>query len=235
MASADIPVPMSRFEAVATPNRKRRDLAELVVGYGLIFGVIWTPRSFQRPLYCAAIVWIAAAIWRSFDGWQTWGIRTANFLRSLWVVGLALLAAAAAVLLAARLHTLHPPPGAEALIATFWGYALWSLVQQFLLQDFFLLRLQRLLPAGRSAVFAAAGLFAFAHLPNPVLTPLTFIWGFGACLLFLRYRNLFPLGIAHAIFGICLAVAIPGHVIHNMRVGLGYLTYAHDHPRHRSH
>jgi hypothetical protein len=233
MASADMP--MSEVEDAAAPSRKRRDLTELLVGYGLIFIILWTPRDFQRPLYCAAVVWIAAATWRSFDGWKTMGIRTANFLRSLWVVAIALMAAAAAVFLAARLHTLHPPPGAGALIATFWGYALWSLVQQFLLQDFFLLRLQRLLPTGRLAVLAAAGLFALAHLPNPILTPLTFIWGFGACLLFLRYRNIFPLGIAHAIFGICLAVTIPGHVIHNMRVGLGYLTYAHDHMRHRSH
>jgi hypothetical protein len=227
--------PFTQAESLAVPSRKRRDLLELLVGYGLIFAVLWTPRHWQRPLYCAATVWIAATTWLSFDGWQAMGLRTANFLRSLWIVGVALLAAAAAVFLAARLHTLHPPPGAEALIATFWGYALWSVVQQFLLQDFFLLRLQRLLPTTRSAVLAAAGLFAFAHLPNPILTPMTFVWGLAACLLFLRYRNLFPLGIAHAIFGICLAVAIPGHVLHNMRVGLGYLTYTHDHPRHRSH
>jgi len=233
MASVDIF--MAEVEKAGIPSRRRRDLTELAIGYGLIFSVLWTPRGVQRPLYCAAVVWIAATTWRSFDGWPTMGIRTANFLRSMWVVAVALLAAAAAISLAARLHTLHPPHGAGALVATFWGYALWSLVQQFLLQDFFLLRLQRLLPAGRSAVLAAAGLFAFAHLPNPILTPLTFVRGLGACLLFLRYRNIFPLGIAHAIFGICLAVTIPGHVIHNMRVGLGYLTYAHAPMRHRSH
>jgi len=232
---ASVNTTMPHIENLATAHPRRRDLLELSVGYGLIFLVLWTPRHWQRPLYCAAIVWIAAATWLSFDGWHAMGIRTANLFRSMWVVAIALVAAAAAVFLAARLHTLHPPPGAEALIATFWGYALWSLVQQFLLQDFFLLRLLRLLPGNRSAVFAAAGLFAFAHLPNPILTPMTFVWGLAACLLFLRYRNLFPLGIAHAIFGICLAITIPGHVIHNMRVGLGYLTYAHDHIRHRSH
>jgi hypothetical protein len=212
------------------PNRTRRDLLELSVGYGLVLIVLWTPRAWQRPFYIAAILWIAAATWASFDGWQAMGIRATNLLRSLWIVGVAALAAAIAILLAARLHTLHAPPDTAALVKTFWGYALWSLVQQFLLQDFFLLRFLRVFPGKRSAVLAATGLFALAHLPNPILTVVTLVWGFAACALFLRYRNIFTLGLAHAIFGISLAVAVPGPVIHNMRVGLGYLSYSRDHP-----
>jgi membrane protease YdiL (CAAX protease family) len=75
----------------------------------------------------------------------------------------------------------------------------------------------------------AAVIFAVAHLPSPILTPVTLIWGFAACLLFLRYRNLYPLAMAHAILGISIAITIPGPVDHNMRVGLGYLTYGHTH------
>jgi hypothetical protein len=75
----------------------------------------------------------------------------------------------------------------------------------------------------------AAGIFSIAHLPSPILTPITLIWGFAACLIFLRYRNLYPLAMAHAILGISIAITIPGHVDHNMRVGLGYLTYKHAH------
>ena len=56
----------------------------------------------------------------------------------------------------------------------------------------------------------AALLFALAHLPNPILAPITLIWGLAACLLFLRYRNLYPLMIAHAILGITIAITIPG-------------------------
>jgi hypothetical protein len=57
------------------------------------------------------------------------------------------------------------------------------------------------------------------------------VWGFAACLLFLNYRNLYPLALAHAIFGIAVAVTLPRPVIRNMLVGLGYLTYPahHDH------
>ena len=59
---------------------------------------------------------------------------------------------------------------------------------------------------------------------------MTLLWGLAACLVFLKFRNIWPLAMAHAIFGICVAITIPGPVVHNMRVGLGYLTYRA--PRH---
>ena len=72
------------------------------------------------------------------------------------------------------------------------------------------------------AVAGAATLFATAHLPNPLLTIFTLVWGSVACLLFLRHRNLWALGLAHAILGITVAVCLPGAATHNMHVGLGY-------------
>jgi membrane protease YdiL (CAAX protease family) len=153
------------------------------------------------------------------------GLRISAPLRTLWIVGTALILAALAVLIAGRLHTLHQPHSPSMFVKRYWGYGIWACMQQFLLQGFFLLRLLRLLPSRTAAAIVATLLFALAHLPNPILTPLTLIWGFAACLLFLRYQNLYPLAIAHAVFGICLAITIPGSVDHNMRVGLGYLTY----------
>ena len=50
-------------------------------------------------------------------------------------------------------------------------------------------------------------------------------------MVFLHYRNLFTLGIAHAILGVCVAISVPATVQHNMRVGLGYLKYR-PHGRH---
>ena len=225
----------------AYARSKRRDLMELAVAYGLILLVIWTPRPFQRFLWVAAAGAVAAMMCLSHDGLDALGMRRKNFFRSLWVVGAALVIAAMAVWVSSSLHPLSLPapstadPGdwneflsrAKLLVKTYWGYALWTFVQQFLLQGFFLLRLLRLLPGPKSAGFAAAGLFALAHLPNPILTVVTLVWGFAACMLFLRYRNLHTLSMAHAIFGIALAIAVPGPVIRNMRVGLGYLTYGH--------
>ena len=207
---------------------KWRDALELAVGYGLILAVLWTPRPWQRYLYIAAILWIAAVTWISWDGRRVMGLRVGGMLRSLWVVALALAVAGIAVLVASRMNTLHRPVNAGLFVKSFWGYTLWSFVQQFLLQDFVLLRLLRLLPSKATAIAAATGLFALGHLPSPILTVLTIVWGASACWLFLRYRNVWTLGMAHAVLGVCVAIVVPGRIDHNMRVGLGYLKY---HPR----
>jgi membrane protease YdiL (CAAX protease family) len=211
---------------------KRRDLFELCIGYSLILVVIWTPSPWQRWFYWLAIAFIVTATWRSFEGWVAMGLRLTNLLRALWIPGVALLAAAIAVVVATHLHTLRPWRGTIDFIQRFWGYALWAFAQQFLLLDYFLLRLLRLIPDGRLAAVTAAAIFALAHLPNPILTPITFAFGLASCALFLHYRNLYPLAIAHVIFGICIAIALPGPVTHNMRVGLGYLTYRPNHGHH---
>ncbi len=211
-----------------------RALLDILVCYGLILLVIWTPRPMQRWFYWTAIAWVVLSTCLSFAGWRALGFRVAGFRRSLWVVGLALAITACAVALAARMHTLHEPHGTMQWVRSFAGYAVWSLMQQFLLQGYFLLRLQRLLPGRGWAVITAAGLFAAAHLPNPILTPMTFFWGIAAGFVFLRFRSIYPLALAHAIFGICIAITIPGPVVRNMRVGLGYLTYRRPSPLHLS-
>ncbi|MCU1322396.1 MAG: hypothetical protein JWM43_2045 [Acidobacteriaceae bacterium] len=203
-----------------------RDVLELAVGYGLILAVAWTRGAWQQGLYLVAIVWVVGAVALRFEGWRWMGLRVAGLLRSLWVVGIALAVALVAVMLAQWFDTLNRPEGAALFVKTFWSYAVWSLVQQFLLQVFVLLRLVRLFPQRRRlAIALAAGMFAVVHLPNPLLTCLTLAWGVGACWLFLRYRNVYTLGITHAILGVCVAIVVPGHLDHNMRVGRGYLEY----------
>lgn len=212
---------------------KHRTLLEVAVGYGLILIAIWTPLPGQRVVDVGVLAWVVFATARSFDGWRAMGLGLSASLRSFWMVGVALLIAAAVVLLAATLHTFHRL-GWLMFVRRYWSYAVWALLQQFLLLDFILLRLLRLLPGKKAAILATAGLFALAHVPNPVLTPLTLLWGWIACLIFLRCRNLYTLAAMHVIFGVCIAITVPGPVDHNMRVGLGYLTYRRQHHHHRS-
>jgi hypothetical protein len=209
----------------AAARGKTRVLWELGGAYGLILAAIWTPSPWREALYFVTIGWIALASQSSFSGWRAVGLRWEGFSQSLWVIGVAVGVAGFAVLVASQLGTLHAPHGSFLLVQAFWGYALWSFLQQFLLQDFFLRRLRTVLPNRWLAVAAAAGLFSLAHLPNPVLTVLTLVWGVVSCLIFLRYRNLFTVGIVHAVLGICVAVTVPGRVQHGMRVGLGYRHY----------
>jgi membrane protease YdiL (CAAX protease family) len=103
-------------------------------------------------------------------------------------------------------------------------YLIWALVQQFILQSFFYVRLESLL-RGRSAVLAAAGLFAAVHIPSPVLTAGSLVGGLFFCEMFRRYRNIFPLGLAHALLGLAMAASFSNAVLHHMRVGVGYLRF----------
>jgi membrane protease YdiL (CAAX protease family) len=221
------------LEAGMAPHRRRRDLCEFSVAFGLILLAVWTPPPWQRLLSLLALVWVIWSTCRSFDGWSAMGFRVAGFWRSAWLIGVALLLAAAGAILAAKFQTLHAPPTPVLLLSRYWSYTIWSFLQEFLLLNFFLLRFLRLISNRYLAALAATGLFAIAHLPSPILTALTLIWGYTACLVFLHYRNIYVPAMAHAIFGICIAITIPGPVDHNMRVGLGYLKYReHQHNRH---
>jgi membrane protease YdiL (CAAX protease family) len=231
-ASVDRRIAVDRA-SLRTAGAKRRALLEAGVSYVLIMTVIWTPRPAQRWLWWIAAASVVVCTMRSFDGVQAMGLRATNLLRSLWVVGAALVVAAIGCAVSAHFDSLKPQPSLLAFIATYFAYTIWAFAQQFLLQCFFLLRFLRV-SSPRGAALAAAGVFAIAHLPNPVLAPITLIWGLAACLIFLRYRNLYPLAVAHAILGITVAMAVPGPVDHNMRVGWSYLTYSHRaHRQHR--
>ena len=204
---------------------KRRDLLEIFIPYALILGVIWTPRPFQKWLWgvAAGVIIIVAVI--SWEGVAAMGLGRKNLVRSSWIVLAAMAAATIGVAVAGHLHTLVRHGGPVWVIENYWLYAVWSFAQQFLLQCFFVERFLRLLPRAWQAALATAVLFSLAHMPSYILVPSTLLWGFAACMLFIRYRNLYPLAIAHAILGITIAITIPGRVDHNMRVGLGYLHY----------
>ncbi|MEI9979104.1 MAG: CPBP family intramembrane glutamic endopeptidase [Edaphobacter sp.] len=212
----------------------RRDLLELAVGYTLIMATIWTQNPTQRILYWLAFAWIAGTTWSRREGWAALGLSRKGFVPSLWIAAVAFLLSGLTVFLAWRTGRLHPLHGNTPLFFHGGGYIVWALMQQFILQSYFLQRLLRLLPGTALPVIAATIIFAVAHLPNPVLTPLTLIWGAISCILFLRYRNIYSLGIAHGIMGLCVAVTVPNAMHRHMRVGLGYLRYYRHHQHDRS-
>ena len=142
---------------------------------------------------------------------------------SLWILPAAVVFVDRQSAVAQRIGTLHPLyKGDFKHIA---GYVLWTIYQQFLLNDLFMPRLTRLLASESAAVSLAAVLFAAAHLPNVRLTAATLLWGAISCALFQRYHNLYALGLAQGLLGICFAVCVPDAVHHHLRVGLGYLRY----------
>jgi len=227
---ASIPVTQSGLTRVVPAERPSRHMLEFWIAYALIALAIWAPPMEQGLLAAAALVWVIWSTLCSFEGGPAMGFRVAGLWRSAWVIPVALGLSAAAIAIAAQIGTLHAPVTVSQFFAHYGGYAIWSFLQEFLLLNFFLLRLLRRVPGKHAASFAAASLFALVHLPNPILTPLTVVWGYASCLIFLRYRNLYVPAMAHAILGITIAITVPGSIDHNMRVGLGYLTY-HQHHR----
>jgi hypothetical protein len=190
---------------------------------------IWTANPTQRVLYWLAFAWIGGTSWARRDQWNFLGLGRKGLVSSLWIVAVALVLSGLAVFLAWRTGSLHPLHGATPVPVHAAGYIVWALMQQFILQSYFLLRLLRLLPGKAIPVAVATIIFAVAHLPNPILTPITLVWGVISCLLFLRYRNIYALGLAHGIMGLSVAITVPNSLHRHMRVGLGYLQYYRHH------
>jgi membrane protease YdiL (CAAX protease family) len=199
-----------------------RALLEVLVAFGLVEGALWSAGPAQILWAVVALLWVAITTVKAGRPPKTLGIGTAGLRSLLWVIPAALAASGLLVLaasLAGTLHILtgaHTPPWHAAL------YAIWALVQEFLVQSYIYVRLNDALRNGTNAVILTALLFSLAHLPNPVLTGTTFFLGLGLIFLFRRYRNIYPLALAHAMLGLAVAVSFSNSMTHNMKVGAAY-------------
>jgi len=209
------------------PSRAR-DLVELIFGYSMIVGIIWTPERLQRVLSPVALVLTLLVVLAHRHNRDELGLGARDFVRSLWILPAAAGLAALSIFAAAKIGTLHPLYKAD--FAHISGYVLWTIYQQFLLQDYFMDRLLRLVSGEAAAVTLAGTLFAAAHLPNLVLAAATLLWGIVSCALFRRYHNLWALGLAQGLLGLCFAVCVPDALHHHLRVGLGFLRYQQTQP-----
>jgi hypothetical protein len=214
---------MSRAPLSGAHPRRTRDLIELVLGYGFILGVIWMPEHMQRIFSPVVLVFTLIVVLSRRQSRDELGAGTRGLIASLWILPAAVALSALSVFVAAKVGTLHPLYKADFLHIS--GYVLWTIYQQFLLQDYFMARLLRLFSSESLAVVFAGVLFAVAHLPNLTLTAATLVWGIVSCALFRRYRNIWALGLAQGLLGLCFAVCVPDALHHHLRVGLGYLRY----------
>lgn len=204
-----------------------RDFVEVLFGYGLILFVIWMPEFPQRVLSPIALIVTLTIVLARRRSHDELGLGLRGLLPSLWILFASVALTLAGMEVAKYLGTLHPLyKGDPRHIA---GYILWTLYQQFLLNDYFVPRLVRLLASESAAVGVAATLFAAGHFPNLWLAAVTLLWGAVSCALFLRYRNLYALGLAQGLLGLAFAICVPDAIHHHLRVGLGYLQYHFPH------
>ncbi|WP_313915605.1 CPBP family glutamic-type intramembrane protease [Tahibacter sp.] len=134
------------------------------------------------------------------------------------------LRASAAPLVALGLVLILGRPGAHAAIsvADVIAYALWALLQQYLICVVFADRLYRVGLPARWTVLAAAGLFALLHTPNATLMLATFCGGLIWTALWLRERSLIPLALSHATAALLLGSGLPPTVLRSAEVSLRY-------------
>ena len=115
-------------------------------------------------------------------------------------------------------------PGVKT-IASFAGYGLWCVFQQYLTQSYFHNRLMRLTSSRHVSSLCVALMFGAAHIPNPILMVATTLGGFILAEVFARHRNIYPLALAQTVGGFLIAAISPASLIHNMRVGPGYFFF----------
>ena len=208
--------------ANAHPQPSARRVVELTISFGAILVVLWLPTREQIFLGPIALLGPLGLVLLEGPRIEKLGLGWRGLLSSLWILPAAITAAILGILLARAAGTFHDLYKPD--LAHVGGYVLWTIYQQFLLQDYFMPRLTRLLSTD-AAITLAAVLFAVAHLPNVVLTVATLAWGAISCALFRKYRSLLVLGIVQGLLGLCVAVCVPDVFLHHMRVGLGYWHY----------
>ena len=208
--------------AVPKPSISTRDLAELTIGFAAIMAILWLPT--REQLIFGPIVLLTPlmlVLLRPASRYEL-GLSWRGLVSSLWILPAAVALATFGMVVARLAGTFHPLYNGD--LAHVGGYVLWTVYQQFLLQDYFMPRLTRVLSSD-TALVAAGVLFAVAHLPNIPLSIATLLWGVASCALFRRYRSLLIVGLVQGLLGLCFAVCIPDAMHHHMRVGLGYWHY----------
>ena len=210
--------------AISTPqsDTSLRTVAQLAIGFVAIVAVLWLPTRQQLIFGPIALLGPLILVLLQKPTLRELGLHWRGTFSSLWILPAAAAVAAAGILAARAAGTFHELYKSD--LANVGGYVLWTIYQQFLLQDYFMPRLTRVMKTDAAIAFATV-LFAIAHLPNVALTVATLVWGAISCALFRRYRSLVVLGIAQGLLGLCLAVCVPDSFLHHMRVGLGYWHY----------
>lgn len=111
--------------------------------------------------------------------------------------------------------------GADRALASLIAYLPWGLAQQYALNGYFLNRFDAAV-GRRASPWLAAAAFCCVHAPNWFLMAVTFPLGYCSAVVYHRYRNLYFLGMAHAVVGFLLFLAAPDSISHHLVIGPGW-------------
>jgi len=216
---------------------------ELTIYCGIFFFSLWiVPFWFCHEKFLARL--ISSALGLSFfilsslirqDGLKELGIRLDNIYQSGRECVIICLILASIIAFDVVLHVddfsfdkLFDHRFTHYLIS-FSKHALLGISQQFFLQSVVLIRIVQIFRNKSISLLSAAMLFSLAHSPNIMLMIFAYIFGLICCILFLRNRNIFALGMMHCIVHLASGMVFslflaPGfyHYDFNKRVGPAY-------------
>jgi membrane protease YdiL (CAAX protease family) len=157
--------------------------------------------------------------WANARSGATWGFRKEQMAPALrWTLAFTLPAVALLLAVGLEIGTLA---SRDRLVLRFALLLTWALAQQFVLQTVILREARQRFSRG-TAIVIAASIFALIHLPNPFLTPATFVAGLAWCWIYERHPNLFPIALSHAAASLTALLALGPQITGGMRVGYGY-------------
>jgi hypothetical protein len=189
------------------------------VAFAMIVLYIWWLRFRYPYAWIAILALIVASHVRKRESLRKLGFEW-NMPRDstrLWMV----LGLIAVVMLAIglMLHTIRQVSWQGACLSLLL-YCIWGLVQQYLLNGYFVNRFSDFLPRHTHAVpILAAICFSLVHLPNWFLIIVTLAGGYVCARVYLHNRNLYFLGLAHGVIGFLIYLAVPDSISHHLYVG----------------
>ena len=149
-----------------------------------------------------------------------WGFHWRALAGGSWRVLLVTVPAVGLILAAgAALGTLHDR---RDFLGSLGPLAVWGAGQQWVLQTVLLRDAQRA-TTRRAGILLAAALFGLLHMPNPLLTIVTFAGALCWCAIYDRYPNILPLALSQALGTLALRHAFDPDTLGRLRVGYAYL------------
>ena len=210
------------------PSPRTADALEAIGIFLLILIHIWFVMDHAHMAWLVILVPVIYSHRRHGESLARLGFRRENFLRCVRDFAPLILGLAGVPLaLGAWFGTLRLPHSARPLAFVIY-YCIWGTFQQYALNGYFVNRLMAAatLPERRWVPLLAATLFATVHATNWFLVAVTFTLGLLCARIYLTYRNLYFLGIAHGLIGSALYVSVPDWMSLHFHIGPSAIRYA---------
>jgi membrane protease YdiL (CAAX protease family) len=196
-------------------------ILEPSVIFALILAYIWELRYLYRNLWMAilALMLLSHLVRGEAPAKLGFHLRHLRDCLREWLPALTLLVLAllAGGILANSIREI----GFDRKVLALAAYLPWGVVQQYVVNGYFLNRFDAVV-SRRAASLATAAAFSCAHTPNWFLMMVTLLLGYCSTRIYRRYPNLYFLGMAHATVGFLLYLVVPDSISHHLNVGPGW-------------